>query len=135
MLNESIPTSSASTASSMVLRMTTSPASGRPDASTVTKTGVSSPNSISGPLITNSTRGLEQLEVELDLHHVAERDRADPRRHCDVDAEVLAADLSRGFEAGVAGTAREVLDASEFDGKDDGTRDVADGQVTVDLVL
>src|SRR5882762_610804 len=45
MLNESIPTESARTASSTVLRMTTSPASSRPDSSTVTYAGVSNPNS------------------------------------------------------------------------------------------
>src|SRR5258708_16767994 len=165
MLNESIPTASARTASSMVLRTTTSPLSGCSDSSTVTKTGVSNPNSISSLFIASSSLrgegpaacvlhgafgravrsvesgpsrsavGFEQLEVELDLHHVAERDRADTGRHRDVDAEVLAADLGRGLEASVAGPAREVLDASEFDGEDDGARDVADGQITVDLVF
>src|ERR1700730_15557601 len=111
MLNESIPTASASTASSMVLRTTTSPLSGCPDSSTVTKTGVSNPNSISwlfiassslrdegpaacvlhgafgaggpygGKRTSRSSVGFEQLEVELDLHHVAERDRTDTGRH------------------------------------------------------
>src|ERR1700674_1994788 len=129
MLNESIPTASARTASSTVLRTTTSPLSGCPDSLTVTKTGVSNPNSISwlfipAPLYATkaprrvrftglssgavrsaesgparSAVGFEQLEVELDLHHVAERDRADTGRHREVDAEVLAAGRSRGLEA------------------------------------
>src|SRR5258705_7818326 len=120
MLNESIPTASARTASSMLLRITTSPRSGCPDSSTVTKTGVSNPNSISwsfiassslrdegpaacaqheafvsvGPLgglrTARSAFGFEQLKVEYDLHHIAERDRADTGGHGDVDAEVLA---------------------------------------------
>src|ERR1700737_2748238 len=47
MLNESIPTASASTASSTVLRMTTSPLSSRPDSSTLRGTNESNPNSIS----------------------------------------------------------------------------------------
>src|ERR1700732_4985883 len=98
MLNESIPTASARTASSMVLRTTTSPLSGCPDSSTVTKTGVTNPNSISwlfiarsplreegpaacvlhgafvsgrplgGKRSSRSAVGFEQLEVELDLH-------------------------------------------------------------------
>src|ERR1700734_2092329 len=51
--------------------------------------------------------GLEQLEVNLDLHHVAEGDSADAGRQGDIDAEVLAADLGSGFEAGVTGAARE----------------------------
>src|SRR5260370_27174712 len=50
---------------------------------------------------------LEQLEIEHNLHHVAERDSTDPGRHRDVDAEVLAANLSRGLEAGVPRAARE----------------------------
>src|SRR5918996_2260754 len=45
MLNESIPTDSASTASSTVLRMTWSPSSCRPDSSTVMGANVSNPNS------------------------------------------------------------------------------------------
>src|SRR4051812_11994239 len=142
MLNESIPTASARTASSTVLRMTTSPPSGCPDSSTVTKANVSNPNSISWLVIASSspqslsgparcatnairvrTAGpsshgslggkraawsalrLEQLEVELDLHDIAKDDAADAGRHGEVDAEVLAADLGRGFEAGVAGDA------------------------------
>src|ERR1700687_5398295 len=47
MLNESIPTASASTASSTVLRITTSPLSSRPDPSTLRGTNESNPNSIS----------------------------------------------------------------------------------------
>ena len=78
---------------------------------------------------------LEQLEVELDLHDVAEDDAADAGRHREVDAEVLAADLGGGFEAGVAGAAGEGLDAAELDGEDDRPGDVADGQITVDLIL
>src|SRR4051794_30033133 len=140
MLNESIPTASARTASSTVLRMTTSPLSGCPDSSTVTKANVSNPNSISWPVIPLapllkvsrippgagrrprvlfasrllphgplggkraawSALRLEQLKVEVDLHDIAKDDAADAGRHGDVDAEVLAADLGRGFEAGVA---------------------------------
>src|SRR6185436_480476 len=45
MLNESIPTESARTASSTVLRMTWSPSRSCPDSSTVTGAGVSNPNS------------------------------------------------------------------------------------------
>src|SRR4051794_7723175 len=151
MLNESIPTASARTASSTVLRMTTSPLSGCPDSPTVTKANVSNPNLISWLVIASSapqslsgparcattvsapfaarafvSRPLggkraawsalrfEQLKVELDLHDIAKDDAADPRRHGEVDAEVLAADLGRGFEAGVAGAAaREGLDTPE----------------------
>src|SRR5258708_30017386 len=111
----------------MVLRMTTSPLSGCPDPSTVTNTGVSNPNSISWLFIASSSLrdkgprrvcftgpssravrsaergrsrsavGFEQLEVELDLHHVAERDRTDTGWHRHVDAEVLAADFGWGL--------------------------------------
>src|SRR4051812_19914728 len=142
MLNESIPTASARTASSTVLRMTTSPLSGCPDSPTVTKANVFKPNSISWLVIASSSPQslgarpvrdegqrscsqhgpschgplggkraawsalrLEQLKVELDLHDIAKDDAADARRHGEVDAEVLAADLGRGFEAGVAGDA------------------------------
>src|ERR1700682_2004895 len=45
MLNESIPTASASTASSTVSRITTSPLSSRPDSSTLRGTNESNPNS------------------------------------------------------------------------------------------
>src|SRR5215471_11075267 len=45
MLKESIPTCSASTASSTALRMAWSPPIGRPDSSTVTGRNVSRPNS------------------------------------------------------------------------------------------
>src|SRR3954454_11376509 len=55
MLNESIPTASARTASSTVLRMTTSPLSGCPDSSTVKKANVSNPNSISSLVIASSS--------------------------------------------------------------------------------
>src|SRR5260370_24670927 len=55
MLKESITTASARTASSTVLRMTTSPLSGCPDPSTVTKTGVSNPNSMSWLVIAHSS--------------------------------------------------------------------------------
>src|SRR4051794_17628471 len=55
MLNESIPTASARTASSTVLRMTTSPLSGCPDSSTVTNANVSNPNSISWLVIASSS--------------------------------------------------------------------------------
>src|SRR5207245_792054 len=51
MLNESMPTASASTASSTVLRMTTSPLSSRPDASTLIGTNESNPNSTSWALL------------------------------------------------------------------------------------
>jgi hypothetical protein len=71
--------------------------------------------------------GLEQLEVELDLHYVTERDNTDTRRQRDVDAVVLAADFGRGLEAGVAGATRERLDSAELDGEHDGTGNVADG--------
>src|ERR1700716_3373668 len=54
MLNESIPTASASTASSTVLRMTTSPLSSRPDSSTLIGTNESNPNSISWTLLISS---------------------------------------------------------------------------------
>src|SRR5258708_4942091 len=160
MLNESIPTASARTASSMVLRMTTSPVSGHPDPSTVTKTGVSNPNSISWLVIAHSflreegpggvrgSRGLrlgrpaavrrtawsafrfKQLEIEHDLHHVAKRDGTDTRRHRDVDAEVLAADLRRRFEPGVAGAAPAVLDARRPDGAHDRAVELAPPPVT-----
>ena len=79
--------------------------------------------------------GFEQLKVDLDLHHIAEGDDIDARRHGEVDAEVLAADLGCRFEAGVAGAAREGFDAAKLDGQHDRTGDVADGQITVDLVL
>src|ERR1700719_3609021 len=55
MLNESIPTASARTASSMVLRITTSPLSSLPDWSTLTATNESSPNSISCAVIACSS--------------------------------------------------------------------------------
>src|ERR1700704_2420341 len=51
MLKESIPTASASTASSTVLRITTSPLSSRPDSSTLIGTNESSPNSMSCALL------------------------------------------------------------------------------------
>src|ERR1700722_8005139 len=51
MLNESIPTASASTASSTVLRMTTSPLSSCPDSSTLIGTKESKPNSMSWVVI------------------------------------------------------------------------------------
>src|ERR1700730_285385 len=51
MLNESIPTASASTASSTVLRMTASPLSSRPDSSTLMGTNESNPNSTSWRLV------------------------------------------------------------------------------------
>src|SRR3954453_18583782 len=157
MLNESIPTASARTASSTVLRMTTSPLSGCPDSSTVTKANVSNPNSISWLVIGSSSRQslsgpprcaakgrgpagsalrLEQLKVELDLHDIAKDDAADAGRHGEVDAEVLAADLGRAFEAGVAGAAaREALVTAEPHGEDDRAGDVADREIAVDLIL
>src|SRR5260370_21165385 len=52
MLNESMPTASASTASSTVLRITTSPLSSRPDASRLMGTNESNPNSMSWALLT-----------------------------------------------------------------------------------
>src|SRR3954452_3346142 len=105
MLNESIPTASARTASSTTLRITTSPLSGCPDSSTVTKANVSNPNSISWLVISLAPPALrlQQLKVELDLHDIAKDDAADAGGHGEVDAEVLAADLGRGFEARVAG--------------------------------
>ena len=54
--------------------------------------------------------GLQQLQVDLDLDHVAQRDRAHARRQRDVDAEVLPLDLRRRFEAGVTRPAGELLD-------------------------
>src|SRR3982074_2200653 len=51
MLKESIPTASASTASSTVLRMTASPLSSRPDSSTLIGTNESNPNSMSWGLL------------------------------------------------------------------------------------
>src|SRR3954449_7611314 len=162
MLNESIPTASARTASSTVLRMTTSPLSGCPDSSTVTKANVSNPNSISWLVIARSSSRsllgrstglsshgplggkraawsalrLEELKVELDLHDIAKNDAADAGRHGEVDAEVLAADLGRGFEAGVAGAAaRDALDTAELHGEDDRAGDVADREIAVDLIL
>src|SRR3982074_466042 len=59
-LNESIPTASASTASSTVLRMTTSPLSSRPDSSTVIGTNESNPNSISWTLLIFDSSGLTE---------------------------------------------------------------------------
>ena len=79
--------------------------------------------------------GLEELEVELDFHHVAERDHTDTGRQHDIDAEILAANLGRGLEAGMTRAAREGLDAAKLDGEHDGTGDVADGQLAVDLIL
>src|SRR6266853_747608 len=65
MLNESIPTASASTASSTVLRMTTSPVSSRPDSSTLMGTNESNPNSMSwGLLISVSSRLTEAAFFE-----------------------------------------------------------------------
>src|SRR4051812_14495906 len=173
MLNESIPTASARTASSTVLRMTTSPPSGCPDSSTVTKANVSNPNSISWLVIASSspqslsgparcatnairvrTAGpsshgslggkraawsalrFEQLKVELDLHDIAKDDAADPGRHGEVDAEILAADLGRGFEAGVAGAApRDAPDPAELPGEEDRAGDVADREIAADLIV
>src|ERR1700694_1612940 len=51
MLNESIPTASARTASSTVLRITTSPLSSSPESSTVIATNESNPNSTSWVVI------------------------------------------------------------------------------------
>src|ERR1700733_4192157 len=51
MLNESTPTASARTASSTVLRITTSPRSSRPDSSTLMGTNESKPNSMSWVVI------------------------------------------------------------------------------------
>src|SRR4051812_2512557 len=66
--------------------------------------------------LARSALGFEQLKVEDDLHHIAKRDGTHTWRHLDVDTEVPAADLGRCLEAGVAGAAREVLDAAEFNG-------------------
>src|SRR5580698_2382683 len=93
MLNESMPTESASTASSTVLRMTTSPLSSRPDSSTLMGTNESSTNSkywlcISAPLVllketlkTVCSRGRrggepEELAEAVD-HHVPALRRGD----------------------------------------------------------
>src|SRR6202051_3355538 len=79
--------------------------------------------------------GLEQLKINLDLHHIANLYNFDAGRQRDIDAEVLAADLGSGFEAGVTGADREGFDSAKLDGKDDLTSDVADGQLTLDLIL
>src|SRR6202035_1386689 len=55
MLNESMPTASARTASSTVLRITTSPLSSRPDWSTLMGTNESKPNSMSGVVVSVSS--------------------------------------------------------------------------------
>ena len=77
-------------------------------------------------------RRLEQLDVELDLDDVAEGDGAHAGRHRDVDAEVLAAQLTGRLEAGVARPARELLDAAELEIEPLRAGDVADRQVAVD---
>src|SRR5260370_13042554 len=63
MLNESMPTASASTASSTVVRMTTSPLSSRPDSSTVIGTNESNPNSMSGALLISRFRPADRSSV------------------------------------------------------------------------
>src|SRR5260370_4780885 len=78
MLNESIPTASASTASSTVLRMTTSPLSSRPDSSTLIGTNESNPNSMSWTLITLQLQiprraNLLQMQVLAGAVHTPER--------------------------------------------------------------
>src|SRR2546428_13933718 len=65
MLNESIPTASASTASSTVLRMTASPLSSRTDSSTLMGTNESNPNSMSWALlISGSTLLIEAASFD-----------------------------------------------------------------------
>jgi hypothetical protein len=71
--------------------------------------------------------GLEQLKIDLDLHHIAECDNADAGRQREIDAEVLAADLGSGFESGVTGADREGFDSAKFDGQ-------AIGRVTSPMV-
>src|SRR6202011_2450513 len=73
MLNESIPTASASTASSPVLRMTASPRSSRPDSSTLMGTNESNPNSMSWRLVIfdssrlkpGSSIGSQYLQIQI----------------------------------------------------------------------
>src|ERR1700680_1679864 len=61
MLNESIPTASATTASSTVLRMTTSPLSSPPDSSTLIGTNESNPNSMSWALLISGPPGSSRV--------------------------------------------------------------------------
>src|ERR1700734_2456 len=79
--------------------------------------------------------GLDQLKINLDLHHIAKCDNTDSGRQRDIDAEVLAADLGSGFEAGVTGPARKGFDSAKLNGYDNRTSDVTDGEITLDLIL
>jgi probable blue pigment (indigoidine) exporter len=94
------------------------------------------PDQTPGPAAArHSALGLEQLQVELDLHDVAEHGPAHTGRQRQLDAEVAAADLGGRLEAGVAAAVQERLEPAELDGQGDRARDLAQGQVAVDPVL
>jgi probable blue pigment (indigoidine) exporter len=82
-----------------------------------------------------SALGLEQLQVELDLHDVAEHGPADTGRQRQLDAEVAAADLGGRLEARVAAAVQERLEPAELDGQRHRAGDLTEGQVAVDPVL
>src|ERR1700686_1776140 len=98
MLNESIPTASASTASSTVLRMRSSPLSWWPDSPTLMGTNESNPNSMSLVVITVSS-------LPVFLQSIADpsgRSRGGRRRHPEelaelVDHEIPALHLRDGL--------------------------------------
>ncbi len=83
------------------------------------------PDTPCGP---GSGGGFDELEVELDLDHVAEH-RAE---RAEAQIEVLAADLAGGLEAGVAGAVEERLDTAELDVELDRTSDLADCELAVE---
>ncbi len=72
--------------------------------------------------------GFDELEVELDLDHIAEHHA----ERAEAQIEVLAADLAGGLEAGVAGAVEERLDTAELDVELDRTSDLADCELAVE---
>src|SRR3979490_1276404 len=105
MLKESIPTASASTASSTVLRMTTSPLSSRPDSSTVIGTNESNPNSMSWALlIFDSSGGRKRRSSAGSYYLQLQIPPADNLLHMHVPAKQdLAAQMDRLIDGAVPG--------------------------------
>src|SRR5690606_38687810 len=78
---------------------------------------------------------LEQLDVQLDLHYIAQHDGADTGRQAQVKTEVASAKLTAGFESGVARPAWELLETAELHVDGDRARHVADGEVPGQAVV